>query len=398
MATHPTRILRLIVRLNIAGPTHQAILLTAALKKLDYEPYLVVGGSPDETDSMSYLAEEYEVEPIFVPQLRPYLNPIRNLIALWTLYRLIKQLEPDIVHTHTTTAGFLGRIAARLAGVPVVVHTLHTHPFRGYYNRLRTRLFEYMERIGAYFSDSIITLSEGLRKELVETYHITRRNRITVLPLGFDLTTLAQTKRHTGNFRSDWDIPDDAPLIGIVGRIWPVKNHELFLDAAARIREQLPNAHFVIVGDGILRPRIEAQAKRLGISDVVIFTGWQQHLEDIYSDMDVLVTSSKNEGTPVPIIEALAAGCPVVATEVGGIPDLLDGGKWGEMVPSDNAIALCEAVVRSIKHPPDTTEAQGAMLSRYDIQRLAQDLDSLYRGLRTMRKHQTQTMRAVLDD
>lgn len=395
MVDQPTRILRLIVRLNIAGPTHQAILLASAMDELNYETTLVVGGSPDETDSMAYLTADYGVEPLFVDALRPYLNPVRNVVALWALYRLMRQLRPDIVHTHTTTAGFLGRIAARLARVPIVVHTLHTHPFEGYYNRWRTRLFVVMERIGARLSDSIIALSENLRRELVETRHITSKKRITVLPLGFDLETFAKTQRQRGAFRADWDVAHDAPLVGIVGRLWPVKNHALFLEAAARVRDQLPAARFVIVGDGLLRDKLEAHAQSLGIRDAVIFTGWQQHLEDIFSDLDVLVISSTNEGTPVPIIEALAAGCPVVATRVGGIPDLLDGGKWGDLVPSGNATALAEAVVRVIKHPPDTSEAQQVMLNRYDIQRLAHDLDSLYRGLQAKRKHQTQAMKAI---
>lgn len=381
MHERPTRILRLIVRLNIAGPTLQAILLTRTLREMGYEVQLVSGGSPDERDSMGYVAQQYDVEPLYVPELRPYLNPLRNLRAFWALLRLIQQTKPDVVHTHTTTAGFLGRIAARLAGVPVVVHTLHTHPFRGYYNDLRTGLFITMERIGAYFSDSIITLSAGLRRELTERYHITSKNRITVLPLGFDLEALANSTRKQGIFRAAWNIPEDAPLVGIIGRLLPVKNHELFFQAAAQVRRVLPTARFVVVGDGELRPELEALAQKQGLGEAVQFVGWQQDVLPIYSDLDVLVTSSLNEGTPVPIIEALAAGCPVVATEVGGIPDLLDQGELGALVPSGDAHALAEAVLRTLRQPPDPHVAQDTMLRRYGIQRLADDLDSLYRGL-----------------
>src|SRR5690606_35439383 len=127
--------------------------------------------------------------------------------------------QPDIVHTHNPRAGFLGRLAARLAGVPVIVHTLHEYPFRGYYRQLSTILFVYMERIGAYFSDSIITLSESLRKALVEDYGVTCKSRITVLPLGFDLQSFANMTRKQGDFRRVWGIAEDAPLIGIVGRL-----------------------------------------------------------------------------------------------------------------------------------------------------------------------------------
>ncbi len=381
MSEQPIRILRLIVRLNVAGPTLQAILLTNALQDLGYETHLACGGSPDEPDSMLYVAHEYDVSPTYLRELFPYLSPLRNVEAFLAIRRLIREVQPDIVHTHTTTAGFLGRIAARLSGVPVVVHTLHTHPFQGYYNRLRTNLFIVMERIGAYFSDSIITLSESLRRELVEEYHITSKNRITVLPLGFDLSSFANVQRKQGTFRDAWAIPADAPLVGIIGRLLPVKNHPLFLRAAAQVRARLPNAQFVIVGDGERKDALRELAAELGLGDAVTFTGWQQNVEQIYSDLDVLVTSSLNEGTPVPIIEALAAGCPVVATRVGGIPDLLDGGRLGALVESDEEDALAGAILKTLQHPPEMDEAQQTMRNRYGIERLAQDLDSLYRGL-----------------
>jgi len=381
MPEQPIRILRLIVRLNVAGPTLQAILLTNALQDQGYETHLACGGSPEEADSMLYVAQEYDVDPTYVPELFPYLSPLRNYRAFLAIRRLIREVQPDIVHTHTTTAGFLGRIAARMSGVPVVVHTLHTHPFQGYYNRLRTNLFIFMERIGARFSDSIITLSESLRRELVEEYDITSKNRITVLPLGFDLSSFAAVERKQGTFREAWNIPANAPLVGIIGRLLPVKNHRLFLRAAALVRAQRPEARFVIVGNGEQREPLREFAAELGLTDAVTFTGWQQDVEQIYSDLDVLVTSSLNEGTPVPIIEALAAGCPVVATRVGGIPDLLDGGRLGALVESGDENALAAAILKTIQNPPEMAEAQQTMLNRYSIERLAQDLDSLYRGL-----------------
>ncbi len=386
MTEKPIRILRLIVRLNVAGPTLQAILLTDALQEQGYETYLACGGSPDEADSMLYVAREYDITPTFVPELFPYLNPLRNIEAFLAVRRLIREVQPDIVHTHTTTAGFLGRIAARMVGVPVVVHTLHTHPFKGYYNQARTNLFIIMERIGAYFSDSIITLSESLRRELVDKYHITSKNRITVLPLGFDLRSFAAIKRKQGSFREAWHIPADAPLVGIIGRLLPVKNHRLFLTAAAKVRAKIPEAQFVIVGDGEQRSDLQDVVRELGLTEAVIFTGWQQNVEQIYSDLDVLVTSSLNEGTPVPIIEAIASGCPVVATRVGGIPDLLERGRLGTLVESGDADALANAIVHTLQNPPDMTEAQQTMLQRYGIERLAQDLDSLYHGLLAKKK------------
>ncbi len=374
------RIVRIIAKLNISGPAMQAILLTAELQKLDYECFLIAHIEPESNDSLAKLAEDYHIQTIDMPEFA-YSNIWGAIRAFWRLVQLLKELHPDIVHTHNPRAGFLSRIAARVAGVPVVVHTLHEYPFRGYYTRFRTLIFVLMERIGAYFSDSIITLSQSLRKALVETYKITHKSRITVLPLGYDLQAFADTKRHDGRFRSQWGIPDDAPLIGIIGRLLPVKNHRLFLEMAAQIHDKIPKAYFVIVGDGTERAALVAYTQQLGMSDWVIFTGWQQAMESIYSDLDVLVNTSLNEGTPVPIIEALTAQCPVVASDVGGIADLLNNGELGMLVPANDCDALVQAIQATLHNTPDMAIAQATMLRRYSIQRLAQDLDSLYRGL-----------------
>lgn len=377
-----TRILRIIHPLSISGPALQALLLTSHLNQMDYEGILVTGEKLDSAETMEQIVNAYGIQPVMLPEL-DYRNGTGIPAAIRRLETVIREYQPDIVHTHNTRAGFLGRIAARRAGVPVTVHTMHEYPFRGYYNRLSTILFIYMERIGAYFSDSIITLSESLRKALTDTYRVTRKSRITVLPLGFDLDIFAQTRRKTGIFRQAWDIDADAPLIGIIGRLLPVKNHALFLEAAQQVLQRLPDARFAIVGDGEERANLEAMVRELDLSEAVFFTGWQQQVEQIYSDLDVLVTSSLNEGTPVPIIEALAAACPVVATAVGGIPDLLDRGALGKLVPSGDVEALAQGIIETLQSPPDMQQAQETMFNRYAIERLAQDLDSLYRGLLT---------------
>jgi glycosyltransferase involved in cell wall biosynthesis len=297
------------------------------------------------------------------------------------VYRLIRRLKPDVVHTHTAKAGFVGRAAAWLAGVPVIVHTFHGHVFRGYFSETKTRVFIFLERLTARMSDTIITLTEGLRTELAEEFHITRKAHITVLPLGLDLDGFAGTPRHGGHFRAAWNIPPDAPLVGIVGRLAPIKNHSLFLEAAARLQPQMPLARFVIVGDGETRAEVEGRVDRLGLRDQVIFTGWQRDLAPIYSDLDALVISSLNEGTPVSVIEALAAGCPVVGTAVGGLQDLLDHGGLGKLVASGDAVGLTAAILDTLRQPPDMSAARRLMLERYGINRLVKDLDSLYRGL-----------------
>lgn len=386
MTDRPIKILRIIARLNIGGPAIHVSLLTAKLNDAEYHSTLVCGSIEPGEGDMSYYAAQHGVTPVVVPELSRALNPLRDLRTLWTLWRLIRREQPDVVHTHTAKAGFVGRWAAKLAGVPVIVHTFHGHVFEGYFGPRKTRLFLILEQLTSRISDVILTLTEGLRRELADKYRVTRRERITVLPLGLDLQPFADTPRKPGSFRQAWNIPADAPLVGISGRFVPVKNHALFLEAAALIRAQRPDAHFVMVGDGELRAEAEAQIAALGLGGAVTITGWQRDLTTAYADMDVFVISSVNEGTPVTVIEALAAGCPVVATQVGGLPDLLEGGRFGALTPSGDADALASAVLKTLDSPPDTTEAQRAMLDRYGIDRLVSDLRALYRALLTKKR------------
>ncbi len=377
----PIRVMNIIARLNVGGPAIHVTLLTEKLGAPTYESTLVTGMIGADEGDMQYYAEAHGVHPVIIPELGRSLHPLRDLITVWKVYRLIRQYQPDVVHTNTAKAGFVGRVAAWLAGVPVIVHTFHGHVFRGYFSPTTTRVFILLERITARMSDTVITLTEGLRHELADEYRIARKSKITVLPLGLDLQPFAASVRKNGAFRREYDIPANAPLIGIVGRLVPVKNHALFLDAAARVRAQKPAARFLIVGDGDERAAIEAQVDALGLRDAVVFTGWVRDVAPVYADLDVNVISSVNEGTPVSVIEALTAGCPVVATAVGGLPDLLDQGELGALVPSGDVDALATALIDALDHPPDPEPARALMLDRYGIDRLARDLDSLYRGL-----------------
>lgn len=377
----PIKIMNIIARLNVGGPAVAVTLLTEKLGPPDYNSLLVCGTIEPYEGDMIYYALEHGVQPIVITGLGRALNPVRDLKTLWRVYRLIKAEKPDIVHTHAAKAGFVGRVAAWMAGVPVILHTFHGHVFKGYFGPSQTRLFITLEKITARMSDTIITLSEGLRRELAEVYHVARKGHITVLPLGLDLEPFARSPRHVGTFRRAWKVPVGTPMIGSVGRLTPIKNHRLFLDAALIIRKQLPNVRFMIVGDGETRADTEAYVDHIGLRDCVIFTEWQKDMLPVYSDLDALVISSTNEGTPVTLIEALAAGCPVVSTSVGGVPDLLNGGKLGKLVPPDDAEALAQATLDTLATPPNMQVARDTMLDRYGIDRLIKDLDGLYRGL-----------------
>jgi glycosyltransferase involved in cell wall biosynthesis len=382
LAPRPIRVMRIIARLNIGGPAIHVTLLTERLGPPDFENMLVCGHIGPQEGDMAYLAEQRSLRPVYMAELGRELSPIRDVLTLFKLWRLMLRFRPDVVDTHTAKAGFLGRTAAWLARVPVRVHTFHGHVFRGYFGPRKTRMFLGLERFTARLSDRLITLSPALKAELVDTYRIAPADKFEVIPLGLDLTPFAETPRRSGEFRAQFNIPPDASLVGIVGRIVPVKDHALFLDMADRLRRIIPNAHFAIVGDGECRQAVEDRVSALGLRGSVTFTGFVRDLKPVYSDMDVLVITSRNEGTPVSVIEALAAGVPVVSTAVGGVPDLLHGGDYGRLVLPGDPDALAAAVAAALTEPPTHRESiRQAIIAEHDVSRLVETMAGLYRGL-----------------
>lgn len=381
--SRPIRVMRIIARLNVGGPALHVTLLTGRLGPPEFESTLVCGRiGPGEGD-MAYLAAERGITPIIIPELGRELSPLRDPVTLFRLWRLMRHLKPDIVHTHTAKAGFVGRWAAWLARVPVRVHTYHGHVFQGYFGPAKTRLFLALERLTARITDRLITISPALRDELAGVYRVAPAQKFAVVPLGLELAPYAAAPRGLGTLRAAHLIPPSAPLIGIVGRIVPIKNHALFLEMAGRVLQAQPDAYFVIVGDGEDRAAIEAQADRLGLRKRVVFTGWMQDLVPVFSDLDLLALSSDNEGTPTAIMQALAAGVPVVATAVGGVPDLLRHGGWGRLVPPGDAGALAEAVLDALRDSAPDPTIRAAALAGYDAGRLAESMAGLYRALLT---------------
>ena len=379
----PIKVMHVIARLNIGGAALYVIQLTSYLAEPGYRSQLVCGLVGKSEGDMQYVADDKHIPVTIMPSLGREISPVGDLATVFRLWRLMRRERPDVVHTHTAKAGFVGRLAAWLAGVPVIVHTFHGHVFAGYFSPAKTRLFLTLERLCARLSTTIITLSDALKRELTEVYHITQPDRVAVIELGFELGGLEKLPRHQGAFRAQHDVPADAPLVGIVGRLVPIKNHDLFLQAARRVLERLPGAYFAIVGDGERREELSALACSLGIDHRVRFTGWITDVLPVYSALDALVLSSNNEGLPVSLIEALAAGVPVVATAVGGVIDLLDGGRLGAMVPPDDPGALADAVFAALTDPARavTDETRAAVARRYGIRRSAEQTGALYQRL-----------------
>jgi len=315
------KILRIITRLNIGGPAIHTILLTEGLDKNKFDSMLVCGKPGKNEGNMHYYAAEKNVKPVYITQLHRELNLLKDIVALFKIFKIIIGRRPNIIHTHTAKAGAIGRICGIIYNLcnPChqinLIHTFHGHIFEGYFYRIKVRIFILLERFLAIFSSRILTVSPSLKKELV-SLKIAKAEKIEVIPLGFELGKFLDIP-----FREDREIFN----VGIVGRLTPIKNHYLFLESAAKILNKKNNFNikFKIIGDGELKQELMKLVFRLNIQASVDFLGWQKDLAFIYSNLDLVALTSINEGTPVSLIEAMASGRVVVSTDVGGVKDLL---------------------------------------------------------------------------
>lgn len=377
------RILRVFSRLNVGGPSLHVVHLTAGLRARGYETLLVVGREGPREGNLVEWARSRGVECLLMKGLGREIRPVADLVATVRLYALMRRFNPVIVHTHTAKAGLLGRLAAIVAGVPVRVHTFHGHVLRGYFSPRINALFRWIETWLARRTHALVAVSEAVKRDLIDL-GVTVDSNIRVIPLGLELETLAGPLPR-GELRAEAGVPSHVPLIGCVGRLAPIKDLGTFLEAAARLRVVLPEARFALVGDGEERALLEECVVRTKLSDCVHFHGWKYDMAKVYGDLDVVVNCSRNEGTPVALIEALAAARPVVATSVGGTPDLLAGGAHGLLVPPGDAPALAEAILATLRAPEAAAArartGQAYVLARHARERLLADMDSLYREL-----------------
>lgn len=344
------KILRIIARLNVGGPARHVIWLTEGLKDSGYDTLLAAGVVPPGEDDMSYLATAAGVVPFVIPEMSREISP-KDAVTTWKLFRLMLRERPDLVHTHTAKAGTVGRVAgvmyrwltpAALIGKPRpcrFVHTYHGHVFHSYYGRLKTRLFLAIERsLARLITDRIVVIGEQQRREINEVFRVGRREQFVVIPLGLDLNTFANWQERRPRLRKELGADDDTTLVGIVGRLTEIKNHRLFLHAAAMLKQAGGSrARFVIIGDGNLRDELETQAKSLKLDEDVLFLGTRTDPEDFYPALDIVALTSLNEGTPLTLIEAMANARPIIATAVGGVVDLL-----GATVSKADGYAICE--------------------------------------------------------
>lgn len=390
------KVLRIVNRFNIGGPTYNAAYLTKYLPE-EYETLLIGGDKEESEDSSQHILDELGISPVIIPEMRRAIRFGNDYAAYKKIKQIIEEFKPDIVHTHASKAGTLGRMAAFSCKVPAVVHTFHGHVFHSYFNKTKTKIFKRIERKLAQKSSAIVAISEIQKQELSLVHKITDLKKIEVIPLGFDLQRFQENLiKKRAIFRTEYQIGDDEIAIGIIGRLVPIKNHKLFLQALRKVLDKTQKKiRAFIIGDGESRDEIIAFAENLGIKysrsnlafekTPLTFTSWIKNIDVVNAGMDIIALSSLNEGTPVSLIEAQAANKPIISTKVGGIENVVIQNKTGLLSDIEDVDCytenLFELIENDTKRIAMQKEGWKHVKDQFSYKRLVKDIDLLYRKL-----------------
>jgi len=387
------KVLRIINRFNLWGPTYNVAYLSKYMAP-EYET-LLVGGMNDEHEACSdYIVNKLGLHTIKIPEMMREINGYNDVIAYQKIKEIIKRYKPDIVHTHASKAGFIGRRAAAKSNVPVIVHTFHGHIFHSYFNKQKTALFKKIEQNMASKSSTIVAISEIQKHELCDIHKIAPADKFRVIPLGFDLDRFQENYvQKRIDFRKKYSIDDDEIAISIVGRLVPVKNHPLFINAIAKTKEKTNRKiKALVVGDGELRRELLELACSKGLKcstpekeDMnadIIFTSWIQDADTVFAGSDITALTSFNEGTPVSLIEAQAANTPIVTTNVGGIEDVVLKGTTALLAENNNIDDFTEKLLKVIENDELRKDMSNHgwefVRSKFHYSRLVADMKDLY--------------------
>lgn len=401
------KILRIVNRFNLGGPTFNAAYLSKYLHP-EFETKLVGGLKDESEDSSEFVVQELNVDYFIINDMQRSINLKKDWRAYQQIVEIIKDFKPDIVHTHASKAGFLGRMAAIKQNIPVIVHTFHGHVFHSYFGKLKTLFYKLLERYLAKKSTMIIAISDEQKRELTVDHQICNPGKVHVIRLGFDLARFRKDQaQKRAQFRSYYGLDDDEIAIGIVGRLVPIKNHKLFLNAIAKLKKRTKKSFKAfIIGDGSEKEKIQTLTRNLQLSlgnrsgtDIfqkdkslavpredspdcdITFTSWIREIDYAYAGLDLVCLTSLNEGTPVSLIEAQASGRAVISTKVGGVENIVEHGKTGLL--SD--ISLEEYVTNLLKLVEDSgmRKAMGQegihqVNQNYNFLRLVEETRDLY--------------------
>ncbi len=384
------KVLRIINRFNLGGISYNVSYLSKYLSK-DYETLLIGGPEEEGEESSLYIPHSLGLEPMIIEELKRSIHPLADYYAYKHIKNIIKKFKPDIVHTHASKAGAIGRLAAIHCGVPVIVHTFHGHVFQGYFSNFVSTIFKNIERYLAKKSTAIVAISQIQKIELSEQYKICSAEKISVIPLGFDLKRFTENPSEKRKaFRAQYQLHDDEIAIGIIGRLAPIKNHELFIDAIEHLSQHSKvKFRAFIIGDGETKQELEAYLLKKNMSfskshkekALVVFTSWIKEVDIALAGLDLVCLTSKNEGTPVSLIEAQAAGKYIISTEVGGVKDILHP-ECGLLSKEGDAEGYKANLLFALTNYTELNSKAGVaskeVLEKFNYKRLCTDMAKLY--------------------
>lgn len=387
------KVVHIITRFDKGGSAENTLLTILGLNEEKYSIVLIKGSSLESEMSVEErlavnqslkTVEENNIKVINLSSLVRKIAPLKDIRALFTLFKILRKEKPDIVHTHTSKAGFLGRWASFLARNPIIIHTPHGHVFHSYFGPVLTKIFVIAEKISSLITDKIITLTDRERDEHVER-KIASIKKFVTIHSGVDLDRFIKLNIDIKTKKKELNIPQDYYVIGTIGRLVPIKGHKYLIAASKRIIEEFPKTVFVFVGDGFLKSVLERQAENLGIRKNIIFTGWRKDVPEILFLFDILIFPSLNEGMGRVMIEGMSLEKPIVASNVGGICNLIEHGKNGILVPPRNPDALGKAISKLMRNKK-LAEGLGKIgemevYPKFDASTMVKKIDDLYESL-----------------
>lgn len=388
------KILRIINRFNLGGPTYNAAYLSRYMPP-EFETLLVGGEKDDSEDSSEFIVNNLGLDPIIIPEMKREIDLKNDFEAYRKMVKIIEEFKPDIVHTHASKAGTIGRLAAANMQVPVIIHTFHGHVFHSYFGKMKTVMYKNIERNLARRSSTIIAISEKQKTELCLIHRICKPEKIRVVPLGFDLTRFTENMNDKrSQFRMRYNIADNEIAIGIIGRLVPIKNHKLFIEASKILLDKTQQKiRLFIIGDGEERLNIESMARKAEIPFIdamtsnaiapLTFTSWIQEIDVACAGLDIIALTSLNEGTPVSLIEAQAANKPIVTTNVGGIENVVVEGVTAllghsKTDPNQFADLLLQLTENKERREEMSRAGWEHVRNKFHYTRLVRDMTELY--------------------
>jgi len=380
----PVKLLYVITRLDKGGSAEVVLQLASALQGQRFSIAVAYGPTIDPQEDLAAFQERTGVPFHFVSHLRRSVSPLRDLLALLQLYCLLRREKPALLHTHTSKAGFIGRMAGFLARVPRIVHTPHGHVFYGYFGTAWSRLFVWLERLAAPWTDRIITLTEVGKTEHLR-FRIAPAEKFVPIYCGIDLSRFQKPSlERVERLKREYS-PEGKAVVGSVGRLVPIKGYDTFIQACALVNKTHPETRFLLAGDGPLMEELKSLSRRLGLHGAFFWLGDRSDIPEILALLDLFVLSSLNEGLGRVLMEAAAAGVPAVATHVGGVPEIVREGETGLLVPSGDPEKMAEAI-RTLLDNPSTRKRMGEEARRrsgelFGIETMVAKTRSLYESL-----------------